>query len=71
VEGDSVVDTVAVPAGHRQHVATLAVGVVRDEVEDGHPPQGRGVLVHQHHRLVRGTTRVDDVQETGRERTLR
>ena len=47
VEGDPVVDAVAVPVRHRQHVAALAVGVVDHDVEDRHPPQGVGVLVDQ------------------------
>ena len=59
VEADPVVDAVAVTAGHRQHVTALAVGVVRDQVEDRHPAQGRGVLVHQHHRLVVRPARVE------------
>ena len=71
VEADPVVDAVAVAAGHRQHVAALAVGVVGDDVEDGHPSQRRGVLVDQHHRLVVRPARVEDVQEAGRQRPLR
>ena len=52
VEADAVVDAVAVAVRHRQHVAALAVGVVDDDVEDGHPAQRRGVLVDQGQRPV-------------------
>ena len=70
VEGQAVVDAVAVPVGHRQHVAALAVGVVHDRVEDGHPAQRAGVLVHQRHRLVEAVDAVEDVPPALRHRAL-
>ncbi len=40
------------PSVIAQHVPALAVGVVDDDVEDGHPAQRLGVLVHQRDRAV-------------------
>ena len=61
VEGDAVVDAVAVAVGHLQDVPALAVGVVDDDVEDRHPAQRRGVLVDQRDRLVVAVDAVEDV----------
>ena len=62
VEADAVVDAVAVPAGHRQHVAALAVGVVDHGVEDHHPPERAGVLVDEGDVVVAVVDAVEDVQ---------
>ena len=52
VEGQPVVDAEPVAVGHGEHVPALAVRVVHDDVEHGHPPERRRVLVHQGHRPV-------------------
>ena len=62
VEADAVVDAVAVPAGHRQHVAALAVGVVDHGVEDHHPAERGGVLVDEGDVVVTVVDTVEDVQ---------
>src|SRR4051794_31296410 len=63
VEGEAVVDAVPVTVGHRGHVAALAVGVVDDGVEDRHPAQLRGVLVHERHDLVAVVEALEHVAE--------
>ena len=70
VEGDAVVDAVAVTVGHGQHVPALAVGVVDEDVEDGHPAHRRAVLVHQRHPAVVLVDAVEDVQPPGRDPSL-
>ena len=47
VEGEAVIDAVAVPALHGQDVVALAVGVVDDHVEHRHAPQRGRVLMDQ------------------------
>ena len=70
VEGHAVVDAVAVAAGHLEHVAALAVGVVDDDVEHRHPPERVGVLVDQRDRGVVLVDPVEDVAEAGRQDPL-
>jgi hypothetical protein len=52
VQADAMVDAVDAAVGSGQDMATLAVGVVEQDVEHRQPPQLRRVRVHQQRRVA-------------------